>query len=294
MEKQYVYIKKKHLEPADIQSIRELERTCLAYESLGLKLELDFKSTSAMIKSGTSDLGFNEFLCYDGEILIAYVGINKFNEQPAEVNGMVHPKWRNLGIFTALFAMAIEELKSRGETKLLALCDAKTSFSEILIRNYAGKVAHTEYEMFLTENNDNLIIESEIGLVKATKADALEIKKMNRIFSGAEDSSDIDPEESDRFGLEIYLIKRANTNIGKIHLQTGQKNGGIYGFFIYPEFRGFGYGKAALALAIKYLKKQDIPKIHLQVDSTNTLAYHLYLTSGFLIETAMDYYLISI
>jgi len=57
----------------------------------------------------------------------------------------------------------------------------------------------------------------------------------------------------------------------------------IWRFMIDGRFQGKGYGKAALLLAIEYLKeKYNTHEIFLSVEPTNTIAEKLYSSVGFI------------
>lgn len=291
MEK-YLFVEKYCLSETDFRNIKELEKTCKDYDNAALKLELEYRKNA---NTGMSD-DYNDFICYCDDDIVGYVGISKFGGRLAEVNGVVHPNHRKKGIFTYLFSMIRRELEKRQDSNFLALCDNLSPFKNVIETKYNGHLDHIEYEMFYSLNIKDKEKQKvqNIELVKANNQDAMEIRKQNSIFEGKAivETDSIIPEEEEKKGMTVFLIKKKHLTVGKIHLTFEGKAGGIFGFFIYPEYRGQGLGKESLYLAKNYFLNLGADKIFLQVDSVNDVAHQLYKSFGFVTESAMAYYLV--
>lgn len=259
----------------------------------------------------------NEFMYFNEEEIIGYIGIGSFGGGPVEVNGMVHPEYRRKGVFKTLSQLVISEWKRRNLDSMLLLCDRKSSSGQEFIKKTGAHYKFSEYEMYLEENNLKSIQRQECGIIlrKATNKDAYEIARQNKIYFNKEfenyendvKNNDLDimsteeqvsmlnkgiilPEEEEKKGMIIYLAEKDEKIIGKVNIQLISRIGGIYGLGVLPEYRGQGFGRQILTMAIEKLKEQKPMKIMLQVAAENLNALNLYRSCGFRETSTMDYY----
>lgn len=283
---------KKYINEIDNRKIEILENICLNKDKVNLKLELDYRN--GIHKNYEKDLNdINEILYYINDELIGYLGISCFSGNTAEINGMVHPKFRRRGIFTKLTDMAIEECKKRNFDETLLLCDDKSYSAIKFISNKNGVYSFSECRMkcanwSLREGNKN------ISLVKAKNEDIDEINKLNNIFFGRIGYESMMPEDEEKNNHITYLIKLYNEVIGKIKISKDSNSAFISGFGIVPEFRGNGYGKEALIETLNNLNKDKIYDVELDVEIKNKKALNLYKYCGFKEQSIMNYYNINI
>lgn len=272
----------------DISSLQEL---CLETDKTALKLELDFKLNRAENKSEASD-NINEFMYFDGDKLIGYIGICCFNGDTVEVNGMVHPEYRRRGVFRKLFSLVKDEWSKRESKRMLLLSDAASASGLAFIKSTKSEYDHSEYEMYLRDDVKHELASGNVQLRKASNRDAKEIARQNCIyFDGEYEAKDTPmPEEEEKCGSVIYMAEIDNRIIGKIHLEISNGTGGIYGFGVLPEYRRKGYGREILVGAIEKLKEKNLKDIMLQVAATNKKALSLYKSCGFEETSTMDYY----
>lgn len=285
---------KEYLNNEDYKEVKNLQMICNSYDKTELKLELDYK-LNISAQNSKSINNINEYMYYDRCNLIGYLGICNFGGYSYELNGMVHPNYRRQGIFTKLFQVSKHELAYRNAKQILLLTDSTSQSGEKFIKTTKATYEHSEYEMYL--NNDlNIIAGNEstndIILIKATNRDAKKIAYQNSIYFNSEyDESDmIMPEEEEKRGMTIYLVKANNKVIGKVHLQIENSLGSIYGLGVLPEYRSKGYGRKIILKAIDSLKTVQMKKIMLQVSINNSNALNLYKSCGFEETSIMDYY----
>ncbi|WP_227872178.1 GNAT family N-acetyltransferase [Paenibacillus albus] len=287
----------------DYDLINGLQERCIREDQTTLKLELDYKLAA---RSSTERKGIgpiNEFMYFDGQELIGYIGICEFGGagSPLEVNGMVHPEYRRQGVFGTLSKLVMDERRSRGSKSMLLLSDRKSEAGQAFIQGTGANYHHSEHEMYLrtdwTGVHDNST--EDVTFRIATNADAREIQRQNAIYFGddrVEEGTDepesrmILPEEEAQRGMTIYLAEADGQVIGKVHIQLSSGIGGIYGLGVLPEHRGKGYGRAVLLRAIDRLKEAGARDIMLQVVVENASALRLYQTCGFVETSTMDYY----
>lgn len=296
-----------HLNREDYERISALQTECVHADNISLKLELDYKlgiAEETNKRAGIKDI--NEFMYYAGDQLIGYIGICDFGGgETLEITGMVHPDYRRQGVSTKLWELVLKECERRRPGSILILCDRKSFFGQSFIKKTGAIYEHSEYEMYLRhdyqEPEEKLLC--GIALRKATNPDAHEIARMNDIFFADErDTSDTQkeraiteediplPEEEEKRGMTIYMAYKNDQLIGKVNLETSTETGGIYGLGILPEYRGKGFGRALLLLAVKKLKDENKKDIMLQVLTQNARALRLYQSAGFEETSIMDYY----
>lgn len=299
MEK-YKFIKKKFLDVNRIREIKQLQEFCFHHEKINMKLELEYKYKDALAKKfHNEDAPNNEFYCYYKSELVGYLSIMRFLGATPEINGMVHPKHRKRGIFSVLFGMVMDELKAQNIHTALLLCDHKSPDGKTFIDKQKGTIDHIEFEMILPADMVNLDVQynEDVVLKRANFGDEAEINKQNKMFEKESEVVTIDDsddlfsiEDEEKRGFFIYMIMLKDEVIGKIHLSVDNTIGWIYGFYIYPRHRGFGYGKAALYKAIHKLLKRNVKNVMLQVDSINDIALNVYKQMGFTSTYAMEYH----
>lgn len=304
---------RENITPEDYELINELQTQCIEADHIAMKLELDYKVNIEEAKHlPLNSLPINEFLYFDGQELIGYLGIGNFGgaDTPIEVMGMVKPECRRKGVFTSLIGLARDEWKKRDSKSVLLLCDRKAESGQQFIRKIGGEYRFSEYEMFLGAEAMNLVDRPTGGilLAKATNKYKTEIARQNAIYFRKEDHSTaglsednkpdnhlteegmILPEEEEKRGMIIYLAIKEKKIIGKVNVQLISGIGGIYGLGVLPEYRGKGYGREIFVMAIEKLLKAKASEIMLQVAAGNENALKLYKSCGFVETSTMDYF----
>jgi len=286
-----------YLNQEDYDLVKALQAECLREEQISLKLELDYKlAVAANRAEKPEDRPMNEFMAFDGEKLIGYIGICGFGgaSMPLEITGMVHPEYRRQGVFSALHALVLAECKRRNAAALW-LCDKSSAAGQAFIKHIGAKYKSSEFEMVF--RGDVLPVREDqlqgIRFRKATNADAGEVARQNKIyFSDSAEAQQEDngplPEEEEKRGMTIYLAEKGSRPVGKVNLEFINGIGGIYGLGVLPEYRGLGYGRAILLMSLQRLK--DAHQIGLQVSAVNARALGLYKSCGFEETSVMDYF----
>jgi len=301
------YLKlKNNLDQKDYELIHMLEIQCAQNDQITLKLELDYKLSDAQNRTADTPISnINEFMYFNGEELIGYMGICSFGgiSQPLEITGMVHPEYRRQGIFSKLMELVIAECRTRNAEGILALCDKKSISGQGFLKKISAVYKFSEFEMYLNHKfYETLEKQQPSGITfrKAVNADASEINRQNMIYFGddseeenedSEDSGILLPEEEEKRGMTIYIAEKEERIIGKVNLQMSDSGtGGIYGLGILPEFRGNGFGRAILTFGVEKLKDAKATEVMLQVAAENGTALNLYKSCGFQETSVMDYF----
>jgi len=278
-----------YISEKEYKEIDKLKKLCNIEDKTNLKLELDYK----LNRSRTSEIGLkeiNEFLYYVDDVLVAYLGISSFGgSNIGEINGLSHPDFRRKGLFKKLFDLAIDECQRRKFNTLLLLSDGKSKSGVEFIKATNGEYDFSEYRMRLTGKN---ILQSNnsISLRKSEKLDAREIGRQNAVFFNDIEESECFDEEEEELNKITYMAELKEEVIGKVRVNYSDNSAFISGFGILPDFRGKGYGKAALKQAIVLINQNDIYEIELDVECKNNTALNLYKSCGFEERSVMNYY----
>lgn len=298
---EFTYINKSNLEAWDFEKISELEQI-VKEEQIEVKLELEYKKMCNDAKhilnanqiDCTSNSTQQEYLCYLGEQLVGYLGVCDFGGSCIEVNGLVHPKYRRLGVYRHLMELFISSLSDRSAKQVLLLSDSSSRSGQKFILNYSKNLHHTEFEMFLDPDNDVVQSCVQVELRLATNKDAYEIDLQNSLYFHPENDditlNEINPEDEIAKGFYVYLAIVNDVIIGKVNIQYGEEVSGIYGLGVKPDYRSKGYGRAILVRAIELINNKHNSKVMLQVEVENESALNLYKSCGFHVTYAMNYY----
>lgn len=284
---------KENIDQKDYEDINNLQKLCIATDQTALKLELEYKLNRFEGKSDNLNK-INEFMFYDNNVLVGYIGICSFGGDNLEVNGMVHPEYRRKGIFSMLFSLVKDEWSKRNSKNMLVLSDNRSISGLEFIRNAGSVYDHSEYEMYLKAYTKTDLSVSNIVIRQATIQDSLEIARQNCIYFDIEyKEEDVVIDSEDDEIVFTYLAEIDNKIIGKVKVEVNDYVGGIYGLGVLPEYRCKGYGRDILTWAIEKLKEMNAKEIMLQVSVINKNALKLYKSCGFEETSTMDYFKLS-
>ncbi len=276
----------KGLNEKQLQDIKNLEGACLSYEKLSMKLNWDMLNTR-------SDLENNDFLYYENDQLIGFLGLYGFGPQPEEIEltGMVHPEQRQKGIFKCLFAEAKKECFSREAGRILIISEKSCPSGTGFTKSTGAQYVFSEYRMKFNESAVPRFTSHGIKVRQAEANDYANIKKLDALCFGKSDESPAEetaPAESSY--RTQYISELDGKFIGKIGVAMEGNDGYIFGFAINPEYRGRGFGRETLSLALLKLQTSNIRTVLLEVAVQNENALSLYKSCGFKEDTIYDYY----
>lgn len=281
---------KNNFDEAEYHDIKKLEKICIEHDKISFKLELDYKLRNVK-QSNIGIISINEFMYYNSNELIGYIGISEFEQGVLEISGLVHPEYRNRGIFTQLHNLVEAELKKRNNHKILVLCDNNSSLGINFIKKVSKEYHHSEYDMILNKDLFPKSLEHSLNIRNASKNDAGEIAIMTKDFFDIEIKEDMIITESIENG-SLFIAELNNIGIGSVRIELIDGVGGIYGLGVLSQYRGKGYGKELLMWSVERLIKMGTEKVILQVDTDNDNALNLYKSCGFEVDHAISYYII--
>jgi ribosomal protein S18 acetylase RimI-like enzyme len=303
--------KKKLWAGDELAQARQLLDICNTYEGLYLKLDVE------MVRSRLGK-ETNDFLYYEGGELVGLLAMDEFGDEERELTGMVHPEHRRKGIFSALFAAAKEEAKSRGTERLILVCErfshsgqgfvaatgAAYDFSEHKMvfedfkagtRSNASPIDRITLRKAGSEDVETLALISAASFgqsVEGTKRHILENMQMTRVqyYLGMLENLDLD----------VSRGERSKEAVGCLNLYEAEREYGIYAFAVLPQYQRRGFGRQMLEQIIKevHARNADLDMsrggrrlgIALEVETQNENAIGLYRSCGFVEVTTYGYY----
>lgn len=296
---QHTISMKFELNEEDYESIKKLEAICCDEQNTNLKLELDYKMS--LRRNCIKNKIMTEFLYYENEFLVGYLGLCNFHGTSVEVSGMVDPKFRRRGIFKKLYVLAVEEWQRMGASEVLVLCDHTSLSGLAFIEEIGAEYASSEYKMCVNQKTLQVKHALAVKLRLATSEDSAETSRQSSIYFGiSEEEADNKQHERDKekTSLEVddnfisYMAEVQGEIMGKIHISITNNEGFIYGFGVLPKFRGKGYGREILCSALDIFKRKNVENIFLEVATENKNALELYESCGFEEISVMDYYIV--
>lgn len=98
--------RKRTLTAHEVTMIKQLAEVCEQYEQLHMRID------TMMLKCRSGN-AINDFLYYEDDLLVGYLALDDRSFPQDELVGMVHPDYRQRGIFRALLDAAIEVGRAR-------------------------------------------------------------------------------------------------------------------------------------------------------------------------------------
>lgn len=252
----------------------QLQDICESYDNLNLKLNWD------LLKTREENEQF-DFLHYEDDSLVGFLGVYKIGVE-YEICGMIHPQYRRKGIFTALWKQALATINE--SEPILLNAPAQSKSAKEWLNTIPCSYAFSEHQMHL-ENRD-VEVNTLVQLRNATARDMKVLMELNVVGFGEE----YDDEEKYRNEIEegtVYIIEWNGITVGKIHIQCELDQSWIYGFVVYPQYQGKGYGRSALTQIVRLEEHNDI---YIEVATENENALSLYEKCGFVSYQTQDYY----
>ena len=278
------------LSQTELAEIEQLLHVCNAHERVDLKVKWE------MLRSRPRD-AINDFLYYEQNVLVAFLGLYSFNPHEAEISGMVHPKYRRKGIFTPLFHAALTECQRRNIARVLLIVEHASTSGQGFVSTLDITYDHSEYKMVLQEPRLPSSFDEHLQFREAREED---IPALTHITALAFDlpeqgvdwySKDVLAHPARRY--YVGVLKNVAV-IGKLDVSLGNQEAFIYGFGVLPEYRGRGYGRQLLARTIQALFAIRKTQIVLEFATVNKNALSLYQSCGFREKGSYDYYKISV
>ena len=272
------------LSAQQIQSIKSLQKLCFELEWL--------ENEPFLSNELNTDLDLPcFFLCFEDHRLVGFLSAFFPTRDEVEINGFVHPEYRNRGIFSSLATEARKTYEKFPFHQMLFQVELSSESGKAYVRNRFPHIHTSEYRLRLSKNRwqDTRPLTPAIGtLVEATGEYRTPfIKTATKLLREEEGFVQRMLGNPERKGY-LYLYK--DNPIGVLQqCREGENLTMLYGVAIDEKYRGKGHGKAMLTLALdSFFMEGDL--LSLEVDSHNPTAYGLYKALGFEIDFQVDYH----
>lgn len=269
------------LNTKELDDIKKLQLICEQEEKIQLKLNWE------MLKS-RNEKEKTDFLYYEDDQLIGFLGVYGFGNK-VEVCGMIHPNHRRKGIFSKLFAKAINEIKNQNVSQILLNSPTRSFSGKEWLKTLPCQFSFSEHQMKWTETN---LGEEEHIMIRPTTPDDIEteIQLDVQCFGFSEEEAKVYNQRIKKENAQdFFIIEEKQQKVGKIRIQHIKKEAWIYGFAILPEYQGQGIGRRAIKKILRQ-EHQNGFDIFLEVESKNANALKLYESCGFKAYDSQDYY----
>ncbi|MGG1401642.1 GNAT family N-acetyltransferase [Bacillus salipaludis] len=266
----------------DLLDIKALQEICELEGGFHLKLNFD------MLKNRAEN-SKDDFFHYENGRLVGFLGSYYFGNK-VELCGMVHPNYRRRGIFSKLLEMGLEEVKNRNVSNILLNAPTSSQTAKEFLKNIPCTFTVAEYQMkwHKTELTEDPVIIVRPSISHDDWEAEVQLDVLG--FGLYENEARKMQQEIRKNSNEQWLIIEANARTaGKMRVDEKDGEAWIYGFAIYPELRGKGIGRKALAKVVK-MEHQKGLSIFLEVEAKNARALGLYESCGFKSYHSQDYY----
>lgn len=262
--------------------IKQLQEECEQEESFQLKLNFD------MLENRSKDKQ-EDFLHYEEGKLAAFLGSYYFGNK-VELCGMVHPKFRRKGIFSRLLALSLEEVQKQNVEKILLNAPTESASAKEFLKTISCTFEVAEYQM--KWHRTDLVVDDTVTIRPAVSEedDTAEIQ-LDKLGFGMNEqqAQEMQAWTKENSSDQRLIIEAEGRICGKMRVSELNEEAWIYGFAIYPELRGKGIGRRALAQVVKMENQKGLP-IFLEVEAKNAHALGLYESCGFKTYHSQDYY----
>jgi ribosomal protein S18 acetylase RimI-like enzyme len=273
------------LSSAQLDAMAALERRVVAADGGRLKLEWP-------VLRGRNGREAEDLLCWEGSLLVGFLGLYGFAPPAIEITGMVDPRFRRRRIFSAMLDQALPLCRERGFKRALLVVPRNSAPGRTLALLRGGTLEHSEHALVLDRVPPNMPSDPRIVVRQGTISDAPELQRVLAEAFGAPG-----PDVQERLidpSAEIKAIVRDGVLVGTLRVELEPPTARIYGFAVDPAWQGQGIGREALRRVCRGLYEQGFERIGLEVDVDNDRALALYTSVGFAPVATEDYFALEV
>ena len=278
-------VERRSLTDTELADARALADICASYEDIDLRIGW------SVLQGRASDAP-QDFLFYQDGALIGFLSLYGVGTDEAEGGGMVHPRHRRKGVFTALVAAARATCRQHSTDVLAFACDRRSDAAKAFCESTAAAHAFSEHLMKLESPAAIAPPSGQLDFHRATPADSIAIAEIIAEDAGMDVTMfrQVVAGGIETGARQYYVAKAGDATVGTINVDVIDGLPYIYGFVIRPEQRGRGYGKQMLSSTIADIIAERPQPILLEVETDNARALKLYQSFGFTIIRTYDYY----
>jgi ribosomal protein S18 acetylase RimI-like enzyme len=282
-------VAKRSLTEVELAGVQALADICISYEDIDLRIGW------SALQERTSDVP-QDFLFYQDGTPIGFLTLFGVGTDEAEGGGMVHPRHRRKGVFTALLKAAQATCRQHNTGALMLACDRRSDAATAFFRAIGATHTFSEHLMKLESPVALVPPDGRLDFHRARPEDAAAIAAIIAEDSGMDENlfRPVVAGGIETGARQYYIANAGDEAIGTINIDVIDGAPYIYGFVIKPDQRGRGYGKQMLFSTIADIIAERPQPIFLEVETDNTRALTLYQAFGFTIVRTYDYYRVEV
>lgn len=269
------------LSPEALSAIADLERRTLAVDGGRLKLEWG----NLRRRSGEK---VEDWLWWDGDQLLGFLGRYGFGGPKLEFTGMVDPAARRRGIGTALLDAGFAACAEEGLDDAWLIVPGGSEGGKAVVAKRGGELDHSEHALVLHGEPPSGRTDPAITLRDAVPDD---VPELLRIADSAFDWTP--PDIFDRLRSPTswtVIFERDGQAVGTLRASLTDDVGAVHGFAVDKPLQGKGIGRDVLRRVCHDLRSRGASRIELEVAVENEHALGLYTSLGFEPVITEDYY----
>jgi ribosomal protein S18 acetylase RimI-like enzyme len=269
------------LSTSELAALAELETRTVAADGGRLKLEWG-------VLRARRSREVEDFLWWEAERLVGFLGLYAFGAPIVELAGMVDPDARRRGIATALLDAALPICRGRGYEQALFVVPRPSAAGRELALRRGAVLEHSEHALALLGAPTDGPTDPRIVLRAATPADASDVSGLLTTAFGGVPPGLLDRLDTD--SERTMVVEFEGSIVGTVRVTRQQDTGGVYGFAVHPAWQRRGIGRDALRRVCRQLRDEGVRRVGLEVAVENDHALNLYTSLGFTQMTTEDYY----
>lgn len=266
----------------ELLKIKELQKVCEKEGGFQLKLNFD------MLENRSGDRQ-EDFFHYEEGVLIGFLGSYGFGNK-VELCGMVHPDYRRKGVFSSLLKLGIEEAMKWNIETILLNAPSQSQSAKAFLKTLPCTFTVAEYQMQWHQKDlsedDGVMVRPSFSKEDSEAEIQLDIAGFGM---GEQESREMQQLIDENSSDKRLIIEAEGRIAGKMRVSELNGEAWIYGFVVFPELRGRGIGRKALAKVVLMEHQKGLP-IFLEVEAKNEHALKLYESCGFRTYHSQDYY----
>lgn len=276
---------KQTFQPEEISAIAKLEQLCNDRDQL--QMDVGTESLVNRPTDGTWDL-----ICYSEGQLVGYCSCTTFDSEVVEIIAMVHPDYRQQGIFRAMLTAAEAELQQLGSPKYLFIVPGGSHAAMKLMDKLGATYRESEFTMRWNGTFPPYKPHPELHLREALPADfEFLVQCSAQAFGDSPEAVRTLLHRTQSPNRTTYLAMQVDTPIGMIRTyRAGDRYVSIHGFSVLPDYQGHGYGRQILLETVKRMQEAGRTQIELDVVTENARGLHLYQTCGFDVRSESQFF----
>ncbi len=264
-----------------LEAIEDLERRVLIAD--GGRLKLEWATLRSRRPTEVRDL-----LWWQDDQLLGFAGVYGFGWPTLEVAGMVDPKARRRGVGRELFDATLPICREQRAARVLMVVPRPSVGGRALALSLAMPLDHSEHALRLVSRPEDPVIEHPVSRRGATAGD---IQALSQLYLDGFGDGRVDTNAplSDQRVRTLMLI-HGHEVVGTVRTTLDGDRAAVYGFVVAAQWRGRGFGRAALDQVCRELFDRGASEVDLEVEVANDRALGLYESLGFRRVVTDDYY----